>query len=72
MEAFVGACVSHQQVMDLFAAQHDGRWLPIGSSPTLRGEGDELDGLWDVHLHQVVHILASLIGGHAPTSTKKP
>ena len=58
--------------MDLFSTQHDRSWLPISSPPTLQGEGDELDGVWDVYLHQVVNVLASLIGGHAPISTINP
>ena len=48
-----------------------GACCPLGSPPTLQGEGDELYGVWDVHLHQVVHILTTLICGHTLTSIKK-
>ncbi len=70
MEVLVSACASHHPVIHLLTTQHDGSWHASDILPTLQGEGDELYGVWDVYLHQVVHKLAPLIGGHAPVSTK--
>ncbi len=72
VEVLVSACASHHQVIHLLKTQHDGSWHASDILPTLQGEGDELYGVWDVYLHQAVHKLAPLVGGHAPVSTKNP